>query len=134
MPKPPRPTFRRSPKPMKPRDFARLGMFDPPAEKEARDQRFREVILSIPRGKVASYGQVAAAAGYPRYHRQVAHLLRNCGDALPWQRVVGSGGFIKTKLDSAEEQRLRLEMEGVRFIGAHVDLDAHQHVFRTWEF
>jgi methylated-DNA-protein-cysteine methyltransferase-like protein len=118
---------------MKPRDIARLGMFDPPADKEARDQRFREVILSIPRGKVASYGQVAAAAGYPRYHRQVARLLRNCGDALPWQRVLGAGGFIKTPLDSAIEQRLRLEMEGVRFMGKRVDLDAHQHVFRTWE-
>jgi len=109
-------------------------MFDPPAEKEARDRRFREVIHSIPRGKVASYGQVAAAAGYPRYHRQVARLLRNCGDALPWHRVLGAGGFIKTPLDSAVEQRLRLEMEGVRFIGTHVDLGAHQHVFRTWEF
>lgn len=119
---------------MKTRDIARLGMFDPPAEREARDQRFREVILSIPRGKVASYGQVAAAAGFPRYHRQVARLLRNCGEALPWQRVLGSGGFLKTKLDSAVEQRLRLEMEGVRFIGKHVDLDVHQHVFRTWEF
>jgi len=119
---------------MKPRDIVRLGMFDPPAEKEARDQRFRAVIHSIPRGKVASYGQVAAAAGYPRYHRQVARLLRNCGDALPWQRVVGAGGYIKTKLDTAEEQRLRLLEEGVRFIGGHVDLEAHQHVFRTWEF
>jgi methylated-DNA-protein-cysteine methyltransferase-like protein len=118
---------------MRPRDIVRLGMFDPPAEKEARDQRFREVIHSIPRGKVASYGQVAAAAGYPRYHRQVARLLRNCGDALPWQRVVGSGGFLKTKLDSRLEQRMRLDMEGVRFIGEHVDLDAHQYVFRTWE-
>jgi methylated-DNA-protein-cysteine methyltransferase-like protein len=118
---------------MKPRDIARLGMFDPPAEKEARDQRFREIILSIPRGRVASYGQVAAAAGYPRYHRQVARLLRNCGDALPWQRVVGSGGFLKTKLDSRLEQHMRLDMEGVRFIGKHVDLDAHQYIFRTWE-
>jgi methylated-DNA-protein-cysteine methyltransferase-like protein len=129
-----RPSFRRAPRPLKPPDIARLGMFDPPAQKEARDQRFREVILSIPRGKVASYGQVAAAAGYPRYHRQVARLLRNSGDSLPWQRVLGAGGFIMTPLNSAVEQRLRLEMEGVRFIGKHVDLHAHQHVFRTWEF
>ena len=116
------------------RAIVRLGMFDPPAEKEARDQRIREVILSIPRGKVASYGQVAAAAGYPRYHRQVARVLRNCGDALPWQRVVGSGGFLKTHLDCRLEQHMRLELEGVRFVGKHVDLKAHQHVFRTWEF
>jgi methylated-DNA-protein-cysteine methyltransferase-like protein len=119
---------------MKPRDIVRLGMFDPPAERAAREQRFREVILSIPRGRVASYGQVAAAAGYPLYHRQVARLLRNCGDGLPWHRVLGSGGYIKTRQDLGVEQRLRLEMEGVRFAGKHVDLDLHQHVFRTWEF
>ncbi len=134
MPRPMSPFHRRAPKPMKPRDIVRLGMFDPTAEREAREQRFREVILSIPRGRVASYGQVAAAAGYPMYHRQVAKLLRDCGDGLPWHRVLGVGGYIKTALDMGLEQRLRLEMEGVRFVGMHVDLDAHQHVFRTWEF
>ncbi len=134
MPRPRSPLHRRAPKPMKSRDIVRLGMFDPPAERAAREQRFREVILSIPRGRVASYGQVVAAAGYPLYHRQVARLLRNCGDGLPWHRVLGSGGYIKTRQDLGLEQRLRLEMEGVRFVGKHVDLDAHQHVFRTWEF
>jgi methylated-DNA-protein-cysteine methyltransferase-like protein len=118
---------------MKQRDIVRLGMFDPPAEKDARDLRFCEVIRSIPRGKVASYGQVAAAAGYPLYHRQVARLLRTTHVGLPWQRVVGSGGYIKTRLGLALEQRLLLEMEGVRFVGKHVDLEKHQHVFRTWE-
>jgi methylated-DNA-protein-cysteine methyltransferase-like protein len=119
---------------MKPRDLARLGEFDAPMEKEQREQRSREAICSIPRGRVASYGQVAAAAGYPLYHRQVAKLLRNCGETLPWHRVLGAGGFLKTRLDLALEQRLRLEAEGVRFVGQRVDLDAHQHVFRTWEF
>jgi methylated-DNA-protein-cysteine methyltransferase-like protein len=119
---------------MKPRDIVLLGRFDPPAEQSARDQRIREVILSIPRGKVASYGQVAAAAGYPLYHRQVARLLRNCGETLPWHRVLGAGGAIKTHLDLGLEQRMRLEMEGVRFTGKRVDLETHQHVFRTWEF
>jgi methylated-DNA-protein-cysteine methyltransferase-like protein len=125
---------RRSPKRMKPRDILRLGEFDSPVDKEARELRFREVILSIPRGRVASYGQVAAAAGYPMYHRQVAKLLRNCGDGLPWHRVLGAGGFIKTHQGLALEQRLRLETEGVRFLGQHVDFAAHQHIFRTWEF
>ena len=86
----------------------------------------RKSIRMIPRGKVATYGQVAAAAGYPGYHRQVAQLLRNCGDALPWHRVLGSGGQIKTRLESALDQRMRLEMEGVRFRGARVDMAAHQ--------
>ena len=37
---------------------------------------FRRIILSIPAGKVSTYGRVAAAAGYPLYHRAVARLLR----------------------------------------------------------
>ena len=84
------------------------------------------VIRQIPRGEVATYGQVAAAAGYPRYHRQVAQVLGRAGDALPWHRVLGSGGHIKTRLDGGFEQRFRLEMEGVRFRGSRVNMAEHQ--------
>lgn len=86
------------------------------------------VIRQIPRGKVATYGQVAAAAGYPRYHRQVAQVLGRVGRALPWHRVLGSGGQIKTRLDGGLEQRLLLEMEGVRFRGSRVNMAEHQSV------
>ncbi|MEX2263479.1 MAG: MGMT family protein [Bryobacteraceae bacterium] len=103
----------------------------PPSEQ--RDAAMRKVIRKIPKGKVATYAQVAAAAGYPLYHRQVVQLLRKSGDSLPWQRVVGAGGQIRLKLDQAREQRLRLEMEGVRFRGKCVAMDEHQHAFRTWE-
>jgi methylated-DNA-protein-cysteine methyltransferase related protein len=41
---------------------------------------------------------------------------------LPWQRVLGAGGEIKLRGDSAIEQRLRLEAEGVRFRGRRVDM------------
>jgi methylated-DNA-protein-cysteine methyltransferase-like protein len=99
-----------------------------------RDAAFRRIIRQIPRGKVATYGQVAAAAGYPLYHRHVAQLLRKSSGTLPWQRVVGAGGFIKLKYEAALEQRTRLEMEGVRFRGKHVDMAEHQHRFRPWEF
>ena len=101
---------------------------------ELRDSAFRRVILSIPKGKVATYGQVAAAAGYPLYHRAVARLLRTeANDRLPWQRVIGSGGEIKLRFEAAAEQRLRLRMEGVTFKGKRVNLELHQHTFRTWE-
>jgi methylated-DNA-protein-cysteine methyltransferase-like protein len=89
----------------------------------------RRAIRLIPGGKIATYGQVAEAAGYPRYHRQVAQVLRKCGDGLPWHRVLGSGGQIKCKRDGGFEQRLRLEMEGVRFRGSRVDIARHQYVF-----
>jgi methylated-DNA-protein-cysteine methyltransferase related protein len=101
---------------------------------EPRDAAIRRAVRQIPKGQVATYGQVAAAAGYPLYHRQVVQLLRKAGDALPWQRVVGSGGVIRLKYEAGLEQRRRLEMEGVRFSGKRVNMADFQHVFRTWEF
>jgi methylated-DNA-protein-cysteine methyltransferase-like protein len=101
---------------------------------DQRDAAFRKAIRQIPRGKVATYGQVAAAAGYPLHHRQVAAMLRRGHGTLPWQRVVGAGGQIKLRFEAGLEQRMRLEMEGVRFIGKRVDMAEHQHRFRTWEF
>ena len=97
---------------------------------DVRDQAFAETIRSIPRGKVASYGQVAAAAGYPCYHRAVAPLLKTMiSGELPWQRVLGAGGEIKLAGSAAAEQRLRLRMEGVTFVGKRIDLNLHRHVF-----
>ena len=99
---------------------------------ETQDLAFAETIRSIPRGKVATYGQVAAAAGYPRYHRAVARLLKTMiPGEFPWQRVLGAGGEIKLPGRAAAEQRLRLKMEGVTFIGKRVDLNLHQHVFES---
>jgi len=89
------------------------------------ESAIRQAIRRIPRGKVATYGQVAEAAGYPNGHRQVARVLRKWGDALPWHRVLGSGGSIKTRLGTSLEQRMRLEMEGVRFSGARADMTKH---------
>jgi methylated-DNA-protein-cysteine methyltransferase-like protein len=124
--------FRRPHRPITPREAARLLLRAP--RDARRDAAFRKAIRQIARGKVATYGQVAAAAGYPLYHRQVAQLLRAAPvGSLPWQRVLGSGGAIKLHGEAALEQRMRLEMEGVRFRGKCVDMDAHQHRFRPWE-
>ena len=101
---------------------------------EIRDTAFRKMILSIPKGRVATYGQVAAAAGYPLYHRAVARLLRtDPPDQLPWHRVLGAGGEIKLPGAAAREQRLRLKMEGVQFRGKRVDMERFEHAIRTWE-
>jgi len=97
---------------------------------DIRNQAFAEVIKSIPRGKIATYGQVASAAGYPRYHRAVARFLSAIPpDELPWQRVIGAGGEIKVTGRAASEQRLRLKMEGVTFVGRRVDLERHLYLF-----
>ena len=87
--------------------------------------RIEQAIRAIPRGKVSTYGGIARAAGFPGAARQVAATLRR-GFGLPWQRVLGAGGAIKLTGDSAIEQRLRLEAEGVRFRGRRVDMKAHE--------
>lgn len=85
--------------------------------------RIEQTIRAIPRGTVSTYGGVAKAAGIPGAARMVARVLRR-GFGLPWQRVLGAGGQIKLTGDSAIEQRLRLESEGVRFRGRKVDMKA----------
>jgi methylated-DNA-protein-cysteine methyltransferase-like protein len=101
---------------------------------EERDIAFRRMILSIPAGKVSTYGAVAAAAGYPRYHRAVARLLRvDAVDQLPWHRVLGAGGEIKLRGAAAHEQRARLQLEGVRFNGKRVDMRKCEHTLKPWE-
>ena len=101
---------------------------------EERDIAFRRMILSIPVGKVSTYGGVAAAAGYPRYHRAVAKLLRiDPVDQLPWHRILGAGGEIKLRGDAAHEQRSRLKLEGVEFDGKRVNMDEFEHLFKPWE-
>jgi methylated-DNA-protein-cysteine methyltransferase-like protein len=83
---------------------------------------FRAVVRRIPRGKVATYGDVARAAGKPGYARQVAWALHAGGGNLPWHRVLGAGGKILLKGEAALEQRIRLESEGVEFRGAKVHM------------
>ena len=101
---------------------------------EQRDMAFRHMILSIPPGKVSTYGSVAAAAGYPRYHRAVARLLRTDPiDQLPWHRVVGVGGEIKLRGAAAYEQRARLKLEEVQFSGKRVDMERFTHLLKPWE-
>jgi len=87
--------------------------------------RIEQTIRAIPRGKVSTYGGVAKAAGFPGAARMVARVLQR-SFGLPWQRVLGAGGEIKLRGDSAMEQRFRLESEGVRFRGRKVDMKAHE--------
>jgi len=92
------------------------------------------MIFSIPPGKVSTYGRVAAAAGYPRYHRAVARLLRTDPvDQLPWHRVLGAGGEIKLRGAAAHEQRARLKLEGVQLNKKRVDMDRFEHPMKPWE-
>jgi methylated-DNA-protein-cysteine methyltransferase-like protein len=100
-----------------------------PVEPSKMRMRIEDAIRRIPKGKVSTYGAIARAAGLPGAARLVARVLHR-GFGLPWQRVLGAGGEIKLRGDSAIEQRLRLEAEGVHFRGRKVDLKAHEFKFK----
>lgn len=91
----------------------------------------RKVVRKIPRGKVATYGAVAEAAGFPGNARRVAWALRNTDGKLPWHRVLGAGGKILLPKEAGAEQRLRLQAEGVEFRGAKVWMERYEHRFRV---
>ena len=92
----------------------------------------RRTVRRIPRGKVASYGAVALAAGHPGMARQVAWALRSAKTAmLPWQRVIGSGGKILLCGVDGLHQRTLLELEGVPFKGNRVDIARCEFHFKS---
>jgi methylated-DNA-protein-cysteine methyltransferase-like protein len=83
-------------------------------------ERIYAVVRAIPRGRVATYGDVAARAGRPGHARQVGYALHafNGPGRLPWHRVVNAQGRISTGRGIAGgelPQRFRLEAEGIRF-------------------
>ena len=84
------------------------------------------VVEQIPAGKVATYGQVADAAGLGRAARRVGRALRELprGSQVPWHRVLRAGGVIAFADDSEayNAQRERLAAEGVPLINGRVDL------------
>jgi methylated-DNA-protein-cysteine methyltransferase-like protein len=86
-------------------------------------------IRRVPRGKVATYGDIAYAAGYPGAARQVAWALHTSSNGLPWHRIVGADGKILLPGEGGFEQRMRLRAEGVEFVGLRVDMKAHRHSF-----
>jgi methylated-DNA-protein-cysteine methyltransferase-like protein len=87
------------------------------------------IIKSIPEGKVATYGQIARLAGYPNGARQVVRILHTCTEKydLPWHRVINVKGEIALSIyNGADEQKARLEAEGITFIEEYrVDLAKH---------
>jgi len=90
------------------------------------ERKVKAFIKAIPRGKVATYAQVAALAGNYRAARQVARVLHSSSekDCLPWHRVINSQGSISLAPGRGfEEQKKLLRAEGVKVTkGGRVDL------------
>ena len=80
--------------------------------------RIYAAVRRIPRGRVATYGQIAELAGLGGHARQVGYALAALdGDRLPWHRVVNARGEVspRARPGAEDEQRARLEAEGIVF-------------------
>lgn len=83
-----------------------------------------EVIKSIPKGKVLTYGKIARICGNSRGARQVVRILSSLSEKydLPWYRVINSKGEISLKGEGALVQALKLVEEGVEVKDGKIDL------------
>ena len=87
-------------------------------------QAFREAVCravaQVPRGRVASYGQIAWMAGYPRRPRQVGMVLKGLpeGTDLPWHRIVSAKGYVPSR---GRWWGARLQIQRLREEGVEVD-------------
>lgn len=106
---------------------ARVAKQEPPKTSMFADM-LRQV-RRVPRGKVATYGDIAYAAGYPGAARQVAWALHAQSEGLPWHRIIGAGGTILLPGEHGFEQRMHLQAEGVTFLGLKVNMAMHHHSF-----
>lgn len=89
-------------------------------------ERIWQIVHQIPTGRVASYGQIASLAGLPGRARLVGHTLKNLPHpiSLPWHRVCNAQGRLSLPVGSRsyEQQKSRLEKEGIIFIKGNISL------------
>src|SRR5690606_8281706 len=89
-------------------------------------------VRRIPKGKVATYGQIAALAGIPRQARRIGYALSALqDDSVPWHRVINAKGEISRRADPGYEeyQRVLLEQEGV-IVDANGRISLQQYRWR----
>lgn len=111
-----------------------------PARRKPGEGGFRARVLaavrSIPRGRVATYGDVAELAGAPGAARAVGNVMRNCGDpSVPCHRVIaaagglgGYGGFLERKRQLLRAEGLVVTPTRIRgFAGVRWPVQAHHH-------
>jgi methylated-DNA-protein-cysteine methyltransferase-like protein len=98
------------------------------------------LVRQVPRGRVATYGQIATLLGSPRIARHVGFAMAasdRARPAVPWHRIINAQGAISHRGDfaRAEEQRRRLEREGVRFDArGRVDLSRYRFAFPDFQW
>jgi len=97
---------------------------------ESTFDKIYDVVSQIPKGKVATYGQVAMLAGNPRWARVVGYALHNNPDRskIPCHRVVNREGYVaKAFVFGGENEQIRLlKSEGVEVVDGCVDLEKYR--------
>ena len=90
-------------------------------------QRIWETVKQIPKGRVASYADIAALSGLPGQQRLVGYALHNLprNSGIPWQRIINAQGKISFPPRTAryKTQKVLLEREGVVFEKGRVDME-----------
>lgn len=91
-------------------------------------ERIHFVVAAIPAGSVSTYGEVADFAGLPRRARLVGRTLSQltAGTRLPWHRVLRADGRIAPRGGGEDEQRRRLEAEGIPVLDQRVNLKKYR--------
>jgi methylated-DNA-protein-cysteine methyltransferase-like protein len=89
--------------------------------------RIWRIVSRIPKGRVATYGNVARAAGLTHGARRVGYALHAMppGLPVPWHRVINQRGTVSGHPHQKEQRRL-LEVEGVTFVNGKVDLPSRE--------
>lgn len=98
------------------------------ANKRGFYQQVYELVRQVPKGRVVTYGQIAATLGNVRKARMVGWAMRGCPDDVPWHRVVNASGGLSTRPvhGSFHPQRALLEDEGVEFDhSGRIDLESY---------
>ena len=111
-----------------------MGMsspFSPGSSSDSSAEIVWEFVRGIPKGYVVTYGQIAEMVVDVRVTaRQVGGIMQTCPPDVPWQRVIGAGGFLpiaKRSPELARDQRVLLENEGISFLSsARIDLAKHR--------
>jgi len=108
-----------------------MSPFTSPPNPQEFKEHVWQLVRQVPRGKVATYGQIAlmipppAGVDFDAYRAQaprwVGSAMAGCPDDVPWQRVINSQGKISER-PGAQKQRKLLEDEGVVFLKDRIDL------------
>jgi methylated-DNA-protein-cysteine methyltransferase related protein len=93
--------------------------------------RIYAVVKRVPRGRVATYGQVATLARLPRHARLVGYALNvlPSGSSVPWHRIVNAKGQVSPRANALGHEDLQAQLlrrEGVRFVEGTISLDRFQ--------